>query len=127
MFLPSLQLAQSVQDEDCLVIEKRINTLLKLEEDRDKAKQHFVKHQQIVKSWFDQSSSSNREFQVGDLVLKWDKSHEDKGEHTKFQCLWLGMFVIDEKLGPITFHLQTLEGQSETFSVNGLILKRYFC
>ena len=62
LFLSSLQLAQSVQDEYCLVIEKRINTLLKLEEHRDKAKQHFLKHQQIVKSWFDQSSSSNREF-----------------------------------------------------------------
>ena len=70
LFLPSLQLAQSVQDENCPVIEKRIYTLLKLEEDKNKAKQLFVKHQQIVMSWFDQSSSSNREFQVGDLVLK---------------------------------------------------------
>ena len=66
LFLPSLQLAQSVQDEDCPAMEKMINTLLKLEEERDKSKQHFTKHQQIVKSWFDQSSSSNREFHVGD-------------------------------------------------------------
>ena len=59
LFLPSLQLAQSVQDEDCLAMEKMINTLLKLEEERDRSKQHFAKHQQIVKSWFDQSSRSN--------------------------------------------------------------------
>ena len=63
---------------------------------------------------------------MGDLVLKWDKSHEEKGDHTKFQKLWLGSFVIAEKIGPNTFHLQTLEGQLETFPVNGLILKKYF-
>ena len=91
-------------------MEKRINTLIKLEEERDRSKQHFIKHQQIVKSWFDQSSSSNREFQVGGLVLKWDKVHEEKGDHTKFQKLWLGPFVISEKIGPSTFCLQTLEG-----------------
>ena len=91
-------------------MEKMINTLLKLEEERDRSKKFFTKHQQIVKSWFDQSSSSNREFQVGDLVSKWDKIHEQKGHHTKFQKLWLGPFVIAEKIGPSTFHLQTLEG-----------------
>ena len=62
LFLHSLQLAQSVQDEECPTMEKRINTLLKLEEEREKSKQHFTKHQQIVKSWFDQSFSSNWEF-----------------------------------------------------------------
>ena len=62
LFLPSLQLAQFVQDEDCPAMEKRINTLLKLEEEREKSKQQFTKHQQIVKSWFDQSLSSNQEF-----------------------------------------------------------------
>ena len=89
-------------------MEKRINTLLKLEEERDRSKQHFTKHQRIVKSWFDQSSSSNQEFQVGDLVLKWDKFHKEKGDHTKFQKLWLGPFVIAENIGPSTFRLQTL-------------------
>ena len=64
---------------------------------------------------------------MGDLVLKWDKAHKDKGDHTKFQKLWLDPFVISEKIGPSTFRLQTLEGQSETFLVNGLILKKYFC
>ena len=63
---------------------------------------------------------------MGDLVLKWDKFHEDKGDHTKFQNLCLGPFVIAEKIGPGTFHLQTLEGQFETFPVNGVILKKYF-
>ena len=100
--------------------------LLKLEEERENAKRHFMKHQQIVKSWFNRGSSSNRELQVDDLVLKWDKAHEDKGEHMKFQHLWLGPYVIAENLGPNTFHLYTLQEQLDTLLVNGHILKRYF-
>ena len=87
LFLPSLQLARAVQETECSTIEERINLLLKLEEERENAKKHFAKHQQIVKSWFDHGSSSNQELQADDLALRWDKSLEDKGEHTKFQCL----------------------------------------
>jgi hypothetical protein len=76
-------------------------------------------HQQIVKNWFDASSFSDRNFDIGYLVLKWDKEHEDKGEHTKFQNLWLGPFVIAEKLGPSSFRLPNLEGHPDTFPVNG--------
>ena len=83
---------------------------MKLEEERENAKKHFAKQQQIVKSWFDRGLSLNLELQVDDLVLRWDKAHEDKGEHTKFQHLWLGPYVIAEKLGPNTFHLKTLQG-----------------
>ena len=109
-FLPSLQLARVVQETECSAIEERINMLLKLEEKRENAKRQFMKHQKIVKSWFDRGSSSNIELQVDDLVLKWDKAHEDKWEHTKFQRLWLGPYAIAEKLGPSTFRLQTLQG-----------------
>jgi hypothetical protein len=97
-----------------------------LEEVRTQEKHKLDQHQQIVKSWFDTSSSSERNFNVGDLVLKWDKAHENKGEHTKFQNLWLGPFVISEKLGPSSFRLHNLEGQPDTFPVNGQSLKKYF-
>jgi len=63
---------------------KRINVLLKLEEERNKTKHKFIKHQAMVKRWFDSHKSTDREFQVGDLVLKWDKVHEEDGKHTKF-------------------------------------------
>jgi len=33
-------------------------------------------------------------FQVGDLVLKWDALKEKKGNHGKFDALWIGPFVI---------------------------------
>jgi hypothetical protein len=119
VLLPSLQLSQKVQEEECPPLENQINALLKLEEVRTQAKQKLDQHQQIVKIRFDLNSSSDRNFDVGDLVLKWDKSHEGKGEHTKFQNLWLRPFVISEKLGPNSFHLHNLEGQTDTFPVNG--------
>jgi ribonuclease HI/transposase InsO family protein len=126
ILLPSLQLSQKVQEEDCPPLESRINALMKLEEVRTQAKCKLDQHQQLIKRWFDSNSASDRNFEVGDLVLKWDKPHEGKGEHTKFQNLWLGPFLIAEKLGPSSFRLQNLEGQLDTYPVNGQALKRYF-
>jgi hypothetical protein len=100
--------------------------LTKLKEVRVQAKQKMDQHQHIVKSWFDSGSTSDRNFEVDDIVLKWDKPHEGKDEHTKFQNMWLGPFLIAEKLGPNYFRLQNLEGQPVTFPVNGQALKRYF-
>ena len=99
---------------------------MKLEEVRAQAKRKLDQHQQLVKRWFDSNSASDRNFEAGDLVLKWDKPHEGKGEHTKFQNLWLGLFLIVEKLGPSSFRLQNIEGQPDTYPVNGQALKRYF-
>lgn len=55
---------------------------------------------------FYNKSSSNHDLEVGDLVLKWkNKAHEGKGEHTEFQSLWLGPFIITENIRPNTFRL----------------------
>ena len=86
-------------------MENRINVLLKLEEVRAQVKRKLDQHQLIVKSWFDSNFVSDRNFEVGELVLKWDKPHDGKGEHTKFQNLWLGPFLIAKKLGPSSFQL----------------------
>ena len=69
---------------------------------------------------------TKKDFQIGDLVLKWDKAHEEKGKHTKFQRMWLGPFQIAEIIGPSTFMLQDLTGKSESLPLNGQILKKYF-
>ena len=107
VLLPSLQLSKKVQEEECPSLENWINALLKLEEVRTQEKQKLDQHQQIVKSWFDTSLSSERNFNIGDLVLKWDKAHKNKGEDTKFQNLWLGPFVISEKLVLFLFSCAT--------------------
>ena len=61
-----------------------------------------------MKKWFDKHKSRNKEFEVGDLVLKWDYPHDEKGKHTKFQHMWIGPFQIAENLGPSTYKLQDL-------------------
>ena len=53
-----------------------------------------------MKWWFDKHKAGNKEFEVGDLVLKWDHTHDEKGKHNKFQQLWVGPFEIAENLGP---------------------------
>jgi hypothetical protein len=99
---------------------------MKLEEVIAQAKRNLYQHQLLAKSWFDSNSASDRNFEVGDLALKWDKPHEGKGEHTKFQNLWLGPFLVAEKLCPSSFQLQNLEGQPNTYPVNGQALNKYF-
>jgi len=69
---------------------------------------------------------SKKDFQIGDLVLKWDKAHEEKGKHSKFLRMWLGPFQIVEIIDPSTFMLQDLAGKIEFLPVNGQILKKYF-
>jgi hypothetical protein len=84
IYLPSLQLAQSSRDRSSNVLQTIIGTLVKLEE-RSKAKEKFHTHQQRIKRWFDKHVAGDKQFQVGDLVLKWDKASEAKGKHSKFQ------------------------------------------
>jgi hypothetical protein len=45
LYLPSLQLAQGVRGQPSSVIQQRIDTLLMLEEEREKPKSNFVAHQ----------------------------------------------------------------------------------
>ena len=65
-------------------------------------------------------------FEIGDSVLKWDKTHDEKGKHRKFQNLWVGTYHIVEKLSPSTYKLQDLQGKEESLTINGLVLKQYF-
>lgn len=58
---------------------------MKLEELRDRARIKLKNRQMIVKKWFDQHLAGDKYFQVGELVLKWDKMSEPNGKHTKFQ------------------------------------------
>jgi len=80
----------------------------------------------MIKSSFYTTSTSSKQLQVGDLVLKWDKAHEDKRKHKKFQKMWLGPFQINDKIGPSNFILQDLSGKRDSLPVNGLILKIFF-
>ena len=89
-----------------------------------KAKEKFTLQKNCIKRWFNKNSIGKTNFCVGDLVLKWDKSHEEKGKHTMFQQMWLDPFGIVEQLGPSTFLLQDLSGKRESLHVNGHVLKK---
>jgi hypothetical protein len=107
-------------------MQQRLNMLLKLEEEREKSKKNLMQHQELVKIWFDRNSLGNKDFQEGDLVIKWDKANEMKGKHTKFQKLWLGPYQIYENIELGTFKLKSLEGDLEELPINGKFLKIYF-
>eukprot|EP00253_Pinus_taeda_P023187 PITA_23187 len=117
--LPSLQLSQASRGTPSTPLQERIDQLMKLEELRDKARIKLKNHQMIVKIWFDHHLAGDKYFQVGELVLSWDKLSEPKGKHTKFQHLWLGPFQVIEKIGQGTYRLKTLQGETEKLPVNG--------
>ena len=124
--LPSSIIAQESRGSENEVLQMRICNLLKAEEARSKARERFEQQQELIKRWFNKHKSRTKDFEVGDLVLKWDHPHDEKGNHTKFQQLWVGPFQIVAKLGPSTYKLQDLQGWEENLPVNGLVLKPYF-
>ncbi|HEX4851450.1 MAG TPA: transposase family protein, partial [Puia sp.] len=69
--------------------EARIVQMLQLDEKRGQAIKKFAKHQVVVKRWFDKRARV-KTFRISNLVLCWDKAHEKKGSHGKFDKLWLG-------------------------------------
>jgi hypothetical protein len=84
-------------------------------------------HQHNIKHTFDRKSRK-KEFEQGDLVLKWDAPRQDRGKHSKLDALWFGPFKILEVFSNNTYRLQDLEGK-EFFRgpVNGHFLKKCFC
>jgi hypothetical protein len=98
-----------------------------LEEEMEKSKSKFVGHQKIVKRWFDKHKARENNFEVGDLVLKWDRENKLKGKHSKFQNLWVEPFQVVEKLGAGTYQLKNLRGKHNALPMNGQALKQYFC
>ena len=124
--IPSLALVQYIDEAPTSSLQLRQLQLIKLEEQRERAKTTHAHHQALVKASFDSNMISRKDFQMGDLLLKWDKAHEEKGKHTKFQRMWLGPFQIVEFIGPSTFMLQDLARNRDSLPVNGQILKKYF-
>ena len=83
-------------------------------------------HQQKIKQDFDKKVRKY-DFQLGDLVLKWDAAKQYRCKHGKFEALWIKPFNISEKFLNNTYRLQNLEGD-EVFGgpINGYFLKRFF-
>ena len=78
-----------------------------------------------MKDIFDRHAK-DRNFQVGDLVLRWDVRRAEKGKHAKFYPLWFGPFKIVNLGRNNTFMLENLQGDLLDAPVNGQFLKHYF-
>jgi hypothetical protein len=70
---------------------------------------------------------NKEDFQLDDLVLKWDAPKQDNGNHDKFEALWINPFKISEVFSNNSFKLQNMENE-EVFGgpFNGHFLKKYF-
>jgi hypothetical protein len=52
-----------------------------------------------------EKKSREKYFQLDDLVLKWDAPRQDKGNHGKFEALWIGPSKIYETISNNTYRL----------------------
>ena len=104
---------------------RRINQLIELEETRNHVDQRLIEYQEKMKNVFDQHAK-DRNFQDGDLVLRWDVRRAEKGKHAKFDLLWFGPFKIAQLGRNNTFYLENLQGDLLDAPVNGQFLKPYF-
>ena len=104
---------------------RRIHQMVEVQKTREQVMNRAHDHQQKIKQAFDRKVKK-KEFEIGDLVFKWDAPRQDKGKHNKFDALWIGPFKISEIFSNNTYGLQDLEGE-EVFNspVNGYFLKKY--
>ena len=80
-------------------------------------------HQEKMKNTFDRRIKEEQ-FQIDDLVLKWDAPNEDK--HGKFDHMWVGPYVVAGYRGQNAFLLEYLNGVPlDSNPVNGRYLKHY--
>ena len=91
-------------------LQDRMVQLVELDETRREGQKENVKLQQKMKCLFDKRATL-RKFQSGDMVLQWNVRAEDKGEHKKFESLWLGPLVVYQIYGKDSYLLSNLEGE----------------
>jgi hypothetical protein len=105
---------------------RRIHQLVKVQQTREQMMDNAHDRQRRIKEGFDRKLRKE-DFQLGDLVLKWDAPRQENGNHGKFKALWIGPFKISEVWKNNTYRLQNLEGD-EVFNgpVNGDFLKKFF-
>ena len=120
--MPVLKLLQEEQDEPNHV-QRRINQIIELNELRNKAYGKVQVHREKMMNTFDRKVKEEQ-FQINDLVLKWDSPREDK--HGKFDCKWVGPYIIAAYKGDNAFILQHQDGSLlKGGTSNGRFLNHY--
>ena len=93
--------------EDANRVQIRLMNLLEIDRKWIVALKHMAKHQDVVKRWFNKRATI-KSFRISNLILLWDKLKEKSGNHTKFQCLWIGPYQIVEILRENNFGVSSL-------------------
>jgi hypothetical protein len=87
-------------NEESNDVTRRINQIIEVQQNQAEVDDSLQKYQDNMKSIFEKKAK-DREFLLGDLVLKWDARKEDAGKHDKFDHLWFGPFSIASTEGRI--------------------------
>ena len=125
LILPVAKFLQEEHDEENNM-EKRMSNLVELQQIREQLVEKSRIHQKNIKDTFDRKAKMDS-FQVDDWVLKWDALKEKKGNHGKFNALWMGLFIIAQVQMNNMFILHNLEGEGVFDGpVNGRFLKLHF-
>jgi hypothetical protein len=72
-----------------------------------------------MKSLFDKKTK-DREFLLGDLVLKWEARKEDAIKHGKFDPIWSGPYRILALEGKNAWLLENLDGDIQSNLVRSI-------
>eukprot|EP00253_Pinus_taeda_P024713 PITA_24713 len=123
----SVPVAKLIQEtgEDMDPMQRRISQMVHLQQTREEVIQNSLKLQERIKKIYDKKARSEN-FQLEDVVLRWDARNEDKGKHGKFDNLWKGPYKIAAYCGPNAFILKEMNGdECPGGLVNGRLLKKY--
>jgi len=122
--VPVAKLFQEASGEEDSM-QRRISQMIHLQQTRDEVHQNSLKLQERIKKIYDKKAKAD-DFQIDDIVLRWDARNEDKGKHGKFDNLWKGPYKIAAYRGPNAFLLKEMNGEECLGgSVNGRLLKKY--
>ena len=99
--------------------------MIHLQQTREEVLHNTLKVQERIKKIYDRKAKLD-DFQIDDVVLRWDARNEDKVKHGKFDNLWKGPYKIAAYRGQNDFLLKEINGDDYPGgSVNGWPLKRY--
>jgi hypothetical protein len=122
--VPVMKLLQEMQAEPN-DSQRRINQMIHLQQSREEVYNKTQVVQESIKRIFDKRTKED-DFELGDLVLRWDARNEDKGKHGKFDSLWKGPYIIHAFRGNNAFLLNNNDGTNLPGGpVNGRMLKHY--
>jgi len=122
--IPVVKLLQeSGSEEDPM--QRWISQMIHLQQTREEVLHNTLKLQERIKKIYDRKAKPD-DFQIDDVVLRWDARNEDKRKHGKFDNLWKGAYKIAAYHGQNAFLLKEMNGDDYPGgSVNGRLLKRY--